>query len=91
MQVVFTSLFGLYAARIYVVTGSSYAAILNHSLCNQLGLPDMYYMHPNHSAYKYRSIISTAYIFGIIGFFFLIPLILDFNLYNSWPYLLSMQ
>lgn len=38
-QFTYTSLFGFFAAFVYLRTGSIYACIITHSFCNSMGLP----------------------------------------------------
>ncbi|KAI1714249.1 CAAX protease self-immunity domain-containing protein [Ditylenchus destructor] len=63
-QATYTYLFGVYATVIFLHTGHILAAILSHSLCNNLGLPDL-----NEIKYfpqKYRPILWTFHIIGFL-------------------------
>lgn len=86
LQVVYTSIFGTFAAYTFLRTGSLFSPILIHAFCNYMGVPDLHYFHPNHSAYKHRVLISTAYAIGIPSFFLCMPLLMDPVLYNPWFY-----
>ena len=86
LQVIYTSIFGTFAAYTYLRTGSLFTPILIHAFCNYMGVPDLNYFHPNHSAYRHRMLISTAYIMGISSFLLCMPLLMDPVLYNPWLY-----
>lgn len=88
-QCSFTALFGAIVGGMFWRTGSLYGPIAVHSFCNLMSVPDLSFLAPGHSAYKYRKCLLTAYFVGIGGFFVLWIFLLDPGLYQSWHYSLS--
>lgn len=70
-QFAYTSLFGSFAAFIYLRSGSIYPCIISHSLCNYFGLPMINEIKYVDRKYK-KMIISTSYAFGIYLFIYLL-------------------
>jgi prenyl protein peptidase len=83
-QVGFTTVFGLYVGYIFLVTGSLYAVIIIHGFCNYMGIPSFRCFDPSHPAYRYRTSIKITYLAGIVSFFYLLPLMLNPEFFNSW-------
>lgn len=70
-QVIYTTLFGFYTTYAYSYSGSVIAPIILHMSCNILQLPRLNYLN-DENAKKYKTIFTSAYIFGILGFIFLV-------------------
>ncbi|KAH3764374.1 ADP-ribosylation factor 2 [Pelomyxa schiedti] len=68
VQLTYTTIFGAYTSFILIRTGNLYACILAHSFCNVMGLP------PFQEAieHKYRFLICTSFVIGLVGFFLLL-------------------
>jgi prenyl protein peptidase len=67
-QFAYTSLFGSYATYAFLRTRSIVAVSVSHSFCNGMGLPDLVFLRPSSSLYKYRRLLLTAHIIGVVGF-----------------------
>ena len=76
IQLTYTSIFGYIAALLFMRTGSIYASIWSHMICNFVGLPDVGFFQPNAAPtsclYRYRFIITAFHIGGLISFSYLI-------------------
>lgn len=70
-QFAYTSLFGSFAAFVYLRTGSIYPCIISHSLCNFLGLPMINEITHLDSKLS-KTIISSIYLIGIFLFMYLL-------------------
>ena len=68
LQVVYTSIFGLFAAFVFVRTQHLLGIVLSHSLCNMMGLPPIEdaLQHPK------KCYIMSSYVIGVILFVFLL-------------------
>jgi prenyl protein peptidase len=67
-QFAYTSLFGSYATYAFLRTGSIVAVSLSHSFCNGMGLPDLVFLRPTSSLHRYRQLLLSAHIIGVVGF-----------------------
>ena len=67
-QFVYTSLFGSYATWVYLRTRSLLAAILAHSYCNAMGLPDLTFWHQSSPLHAVRWCILGAHGIGLAAF-----------------------
>lgn len=78
LQVAYTSIFGLFAAFVFVRTRHLPGIVLAHSLCNVMGLPPIEdaVQHPK----KYY--IMTSYVVGIVLFVFLLFPLTEPSLYS---------
>jgi len=69
-QLAYTTLFGWFAAYLFVRTGSAYATCFSHIFCNFMGLPTIgrdIKEHPRHAL-----MIWCMHIIGIVGFWYAI-------------------
>jgi prenyl protein peptidase len=67
-QVAYTWLFGSYATYAFLRTGSIAAVSMSHSFCNGMGLPNLVFLRPTSSLHKYRPLLLSAHIIGVVGF-----------------------
>jgi prenyl protein peptidase len=67
-QFAYTSLFGSYATYAFLRTGSIVAVSVSHSFCNGMGLPNLVFLQPTSSLHKYRRLLLSAHIIGVVGF-----------------------
>ena len=67
-QLLYTSIFGAYAAYTYQRSASLTAVVLSHSMCNAFGIPDLSFLEPNSRLYPYRMILLASFTIGIVGF-----------------------
>ena len=73
-QSFYTLLFGFYTCYAYNYSGTIFAPILLHGVCNKLQMPRFNYLNdPNISQFK-KNLISFTYIFGILGWIILIKI-----------------
>ena len=74
-QFTYTYLFGMYASFIYLRTGHLIGAVLCHCFCNWNGFPDLGWLTNERDVVaSYKKWIGTAYVIGIVGFY-----------YRLWP------
>lgn len=68
-QVLYTSLFGMFASFILLRTGSTWAAVVSHMFCNHQGFPDVSFfsdvINPLHGR---RYLLAAVYLVGIVVF-----------------------
>ena len=74
VQTAYTSLFGMFSAHLFLLTGHVTSAIVAHVMCNILGLPDIAGIR-NH---RYKLLVSVLYVFGLSCF--------TFSIYSTWNY-----
>ena len=87
---VFQGLVGAFAARLLVATGSLCGPITAQCFLSFMGPPDLgFLMNPAHYAFKARSFVSAVYLVGLVGFYFLFPLMIDPTLFEPFHYSLS--
>jgi prenyl protein peptidase len=67
-QFLYSSIFGAYASYTYQRSASLAAVVLCHSMCNTLGIPDLSFVQPTSSLYRYKRTLLTSLILGITGF-----------------------
>lgn len=79
VQLTYTSLFGMYAAFLFVRTGHLLSASLAHMFCNFMGFPDFggALQHEN------KFTIVPVYVIGILVFYFQLFPWSDPQIYNS--------
>ncbi|EGG16690.1 hypothetical protein DFA_07668 [Cavenderia fasciculata] len=78
-QVVYTSLFGMYSSFIFMRTGNLFSCIIAHCFCNMMGLPNFSDV-PDHDK---KILLSICFIVGLVGFIFLIPILVDPTSFNT--------
>lgn len=71
-QSFYTLLFGFYTCYAYNYSGTIAAPILLHCICNTLQMPRFNYLKDPYISKFKRNLISNSYIFGILGWVFLI-------------------
>jgi prenyl protein peptidase len=67
-QFAYTSLFGAYAAYVYIHTQSTMAITLAHGFCNLMGLPNFTFSARHHDLYEYRWVLFSAHVLGLSCF-----------------------
>ena len=89
-ECVFQGLTGAFTARVLVATGSLVGPITSRCFLSFMGVPDLGFVtDPGHYAYKYRLWVGLVYLLGIVGFYFLFPLMIDQNLFEPFHYSLQ--
>ena len=85
VQLTYTSLFGMFAAFVFVRTGRVAGAFATHAFCNTMGLPNVAFLWAGHHAHRHRAALLTVYGVGIAAFFYgLYPLTAGFEPL-PWP------
>ena len=86
----FQGVTGMFTARLLVATGSLFGPITARCFLSFMGQPDLGFLtNSAHYAYKYRIYVGMVYLLGIIGFYFLFPLMIDQNLFEPFHYNLT--
>ena len=67
-QILYTSIFGMFSAFLFIRTGHLVSPVLSHALCNMMGLPSFWTV-PEH---KYHILVGLVYIAGLCGFIMLL-------------------
>jgi len=67
-QFFYTSLFGSYTSYAYLRTGSILAVSLSHAFCNGMGLPNLSFLRTSSPLCKYRYLLMSAHIIGLVAF-----------------------
>jgi prenyl protein peptidase len=70
-QFVYTSIFGMYSAYLFVRTGHFIAPFAAHAFCNHMGFPDFQEVY-NQTNPK-RIILIALYVIGLVSFIVLLP------------------
>ena len=84
-QLLHTTLFGIYAAYVYLSTGSVVACILCHAFCNWMEFPDLGWTgNPHHPAYKQRLSVAIVFIVGMIVFGCSLRSVMERGEYGNW-------
>jgi len=70
-QFVYTTIFGIYSAFLFVRTGHFMAPFIAHAFCNHMGFPDIQELmsQPEHK----RHIYYGLYVAGLVSFLLLLP------------------
>lgn len=79
LQVVYTSIFGVFSAFLYFRTNHLVSPVVSHALCNILGLPHFESL-PNH---PYRNIVLVVYVAGLLTFLCLLWPLTSPSLYHT--------
>ena len=84
-QLLHTTLFGTFAAYVYLSTGSVVACILCHAFCNWMEFPDLGWMgNPHHPAYKRRVSVAIVFIVGMVVFGCSLRSVMERGEYSNW-------
>lgn len=67
-QFTYTTLFGAYAAYVYMRTRSTVAVTILHGFCNWMGLPHFLFLSQKHVLHEHRRVLLVAHAIGVIGF-----------------------
>lgn len=67
-QLAYTTLFGAYAAFVYLRTGHMASAIVAHTCCNLMGFPELAFMSNRHYLYPKRFAILAVFGAGVVIF-----------------------
>lgn len=87
LNCVFQGLTGAFTARLLLATGSLCGSITAQCFLSFMGPPDLgFLMNPGHYAFKTRGYVSAVYMVGIVGFYFLFPLMIDQTLFEPFHY-----
>ena len=68
LQVVYTSVFGVFSAFLFYRIGHLLSPVVSHILCNALGLPPFETL----GSHPYRQMVAVVYIVGLVGFILLL-------------------
>ena len=84
-QLLTTSLFGLYAAFLFLRTGSLLPCVLCHAFCNHWQLPELgWAFNSYHAQYGRRLSIAAVFLLGIVGFAYALQPALELQGYDNW-------
>lgn len=83
-QFVYTTIFGIYSAYLFVRTGHFMAPFVAHAFCNHMGFPDINDLITQPK--PQRKIFFGLYITGLIGFLTLAPLLSNPKIYAHTLY-----
>lgn len=85
-QAAYTTLFGAYAAFLFLRTGNFVAPFLVHAFCNVMGLPDLaWWTDPADPAARYRPVILAGFVLGVFLFAVLVSPASDPSLFaGGW-------
>ena len=96
IQATYTYIFGCICMLLFIRTGSVFACITSHVICNYMGLPDVSFMQPfsyrgqYSMMYPYRFILLLLHGLGLVLFGFALgPLTATFSDQSVYLYLLS--
>jgi prenyl protein peptidase len=67
-QLAYTTLFGAYAAFVYLRTGHMVAAIAAHTFCNMMGFPELTFLSRAHYLHPRRFALLAVFLAGIVIF-----------------------
>uniref|UniRef100_A0A3Q3A495 CAAX prenyl protease 2 n=1 Tax=Kryptolebias marmoratus TaxID=37003 RepID=A0A3Q3A495_KRYMA len=81
MQFLYTTVFGAFAAFIFLRTGHVVAQVLCHSFCNSQGLPDLTSTLND----PHRSVLLLFYLMGVVLFLLLLFPLTDPFFYGTIP------
>ncbi|KAF2364739.1 CAAX amino terminal protease [Trinorchestia longiramus] len=70
-QCIFTSVFGMYSAYLFMKTGHFVSAFIAHAFCNQMGMPDV--VEILNLPMRQRVLHLGLHVFGIALWFLLLP------------------
>ena len=84
-QLLHTTLFGTFAAYVYLSTGSVVACMLCHAFCNWMEFPDLGWIgNPHHPAHKRRLSVALVFIAGMLLFGCSLRSVMERGEYNNW-------
>lgn len=84
-QLFHTTLFGTYAAYLYLSTGSVLSCMLSHAFCNWMEFPDLGWIgNPHHPAYKRRLSVAVVFIVGMVVFGCSLGSVMERAEYDNW-------
>jgi len=78
-QMVYTAVFGWYAAFLFLRTGNVIAPILAHSFCNIMQVPPFHLIKQRDD----KIVCWSLYALGVLSFLLLAPYLIDPTTYNS--------
>lgn len=70
-QILYTTLFGIYSAYLFVRTGHFMAPFIAHAFCNHMGFPDIQDLFAQPE--PIRKLFFALYVLGLVGFIALLP------------------
>ena len=84
-QLVHTTLFGTFAAYVYLCTGSVVACMLCHAFCNLMEFPDLGWIgDTRHTAHKRRLSVAVVFVAGMLLFGFGLRGVMERSEYDNW-------
>ena len=84
-QLLHTTLFGTYAAYVYLSTGSVVACMLCHAFCNWMEFPDLGWIgNVYHPAYKRRVSVALVFVVGMLLFGYNLRSVMERSEYENW-------
>lgn len=83
-QFVYTTIFGIYSAYLFVRTGHFMAPFIAHAFCNHMGFPDIQELIAQPDTK--RKIFYMLYIAGFVFFLLLAPVLSNPALYGNTLY-----
>jgi prenyl protein peptidase len=82
-QFAYTTLFGMYAAFLFIRTGNVAAPCVAHAFCNVMGFPDFGEIG-RLNGWK-RIVLASAFVVGLLGWYFLLWPLTEPTLYDNNP------
>jgi prenyl protein peptidase len=82
-QFAYTTLFGMYAAFLFIRTGHVAAPCVAHAFCNVMGFPDFGEIG-RQKGWK-RIVLASAFVIGLVGWYFLLWPLTEPTLYENNP------
>ncbi len=82
-QFAYTTLFGMYAAFLFIRTGHVAAPCVAHAFCNVMGFPDFGDIG-RQKGWK-RTVLASAFVIGLVGWYFLLWPLTEPILYDNNP------
>jgi prenyl protein peptidase len=80
-QFAYTTLFGMYAAFLFIRTGNVAAPCVAHAFCNVMGFPDFGEIG-RLNGWK-RIVLASAFVVGLLGWYFLLWPLTEPTLYDN--------
>lgn len=80
-QFLYTTLFGIYSAYLFIRTGHFMAPFIAHVFCNHMGFPDIQDLLAQPDPVK--KVFYGLYVGGLVGFLVLLPLVSSPGIYGN--------
>lgn len=81
LQVMYTSIFGMYSAYLFARTGHFVAPFVAHAFCNHMGFPDI--QEVLNQPQPRKQILLALYVVGFVSWIVLLPLLTQPSWYRN--------